>query len=160
MGKKKSAEEGIIEQISGILARLDVESLVFLKEQADILLYNKSVREKNAQIKETATKKTTKAKTYEKSEPSKAPVYFEPVKEGKFFNLCIGDARIFMDKSEVRSILKIAMAAGTASEGSQRLYAWFSRERKDVLVDGHIGSSTHQALPMIYRELLETFEAN
>lgn len=63
-----------------------------------------------------------------------------------------------MDYKEIITILKIAKAAESPQLGVKRLYTWFKKERKDVLMDGHIGSSNHPALLMIYEELLDKFD--
>ncbi|MDA3812398.1 MAG: hypothetical protein PF518_18940 [Spirochaetaceae bacterium] len=138
----------LINEIQKNLKVLDRESLLFLKEQVSVLIYNKEVREQNKNKKPGKTKSL-------KSVPS---VYFEQIKNGKFFNLCIENEKIFMDFHEIKSMLKIAKAAESPEAGATRLYNWLKKERKDVLVEGHITSSGHPFLLLIYKELLDTFQ--
>lgn len=154
----ESERDKLINEIESVLGELDVESLGFLKEQADVLLYNIHVREKNAKMAGMMSRETQSSVSKAEEESAESVVRFEQLENEKFFNLCIGDARIFMDHSEVAQILKIAIASESAADGAMRLFRWFQRERKDVLVDGHIGSAGHWALALIYNELLGTFE--
>ncbi|MBN2656106.1 MAG: hypothetical protein JXR86_03540 [Spirochaetales bacterium] len=154
-------QKKMISEINAILKKLDGESLSFIREQAGVLLYNKEVRERNARAlkeengKPKGKKKDSPIKNKAKSGPD---VYFEQLKNGKFFNLCISGEKLFMDYKEIKILLNIARAAESPSDGALRLYNWFKRERKDVLVDAHLGRPSHPALLLIYRELLETFE--
>ena len=153
--------EKLIDEISNFMCDLDLESLVFLRDQSSVLAYNKKVRERNEEVKEedkTVHKNTENSKKNSAEKTEKRPlVYIEQIKNKKFFNICIQNEKLFMDYKEIIDILKIANAAGSEQTGSLRLYKWFEKERKDVLVDGHIGSASHPALIMIYNELLDKF---
>ena len=150
--------QNLIDKIQDFLLKLDRESLIFLKDQASVLLYNKEIREKNSLLQEQQNSEGKKPiKEFEEQTETAPIVYFEQLKNGKFFNLYIQDAQLFMDKQEIRAILKIAKATESPEAGSIRLFNWFKKERKDVLVDGHISNSGHPALLLIYKELLETF---
>ena len=151
-------KETIIKEIQSIFSELDLKDLLFLKEQASVLSYNKKVREKNSIDHNNNEKPGRKQKKTGKSKIDKKPeVRIEPLKNGKYFNLCIGDAKIFMDLKEIKAIYLIAKAAENPSVGAIRLYNWFKKERSDVLVEGFISSKSHPSLLLIYRELLETF---
>ncbi|MBB6480130.1 hypothetical protein [Spirochaeta isovalerica] len=145
----------MISEISSVLKKLDLESLAFIREQAGVLLYNMEVRERNKENRELSQQ--NESLIHNSPEKDQA-IYFEQLKNGKFFNLCIGKEHIFMDYKEIKALLKIASAAENPSQGALRLYNWFKRERKDVLIDAHIGSASHRALLSIYRELLDTFD--
>jgi len=158
MGIMSDDAKQLISHIDSVLTQLDRDSLVFLKEQADVLLYNKEVKERNARVREEAGQDSYSEPIARKKESPEKRVFFEQLKNGKFFNLCIGQERLFMDYREVAAMLKIAKAAESVSDASNRLYTWLKRERKDVLVDAHLGSAAHPVLPLIYQELLNSFE--
>ena len=141
--------KSLINEIQEHLHELDRDSLLFLKEQVAVLLYNKEVRERNSESQVKKKKKSVK---------TTPAVYFEQIKNSKFFNLCLQNEKLFMDNHEIKSILNIAKAAESPEAGANRLYNWFKKERKDVLVEGHITSIGHPSLVLIYKELLETFQ--
>jgi hypothetical protein len=154
----KDDNQKIINEIEGYLKQLDRENLLFIKEQASVLVYNKEIQERNARLKETQ-KSDGKKPSEKKKSPSEshAAVYIEQLKNAKFFNLCINDAKLFMDRQEISAVFKIAHHAETPEKGAMRLYNWFKKERKDVLVEGHITHGEHPHLFSIYKELLDTF---
>lgn len=157
----KNENQNIIDEIQQFLPQMDRESLQFLKDQASVLLYNKEVKERNNRLKEKENHLGNDS-SRKKSAPKAASraVYFEQLENKKFFNLSIGSEKIFMDRQEIKAIFKIAKAAETDLQGASRLYKWFKKERKDVLVDGHISHRDHPLLKMIYKEIMETFSAD
>ncbi len=155
----KNKNHKLINEIQESLSKLDKEDLIFLKDQASVLLYNKEVRIKNATAQEQQkSRKKDQTKKPSDKKVTKPNVYFEQLKNGKFFNLNIKNAKLFMDYNEIKAILKIAKGAETPSEGTTRLFNWFKKERNDVLVDGHIANRTNSTLLLIYKELLKTFQ--
>jgi hypothetical protein len=54
----------------------------------------------------------------------------------------------------MRSLVKICNASEDEFDAARRLYNWFTRERKDLLIDGQISSNTHSSLKSIYRKLV------
>lgn len=156
-----SKRDKLIQEIGELISDLDMESLNFLRDQSSVLAYNKKVRERNEQTEEEdkiLRKKSEKSKKSSSKKIETRPgVYIEQLKNKKFFNICIQNEKLFMDYKEIIDILKIATASDSEQTGASRLYQWFKKERKDVLVDGHIGSPSHPALKMIYRELLDKF---
>ena len=55
-------------------------------------------------------------------------------------------------------MVKICHASEDDFDAARRLYGWFSRERKDVLIDGQITANTHPSLKSIYRKLISTYK--
>ncbi len=147
----------LIKEIKKSLSKLDKKDLMFLKEQASVLVYNKEIIEKKSQNEKKQSSKSKIVKKSSKKSKTSSVVCFEQLKNPKFFNLNIKGEKLFMDYHEIKVILKIARAAETPEKGAIRLFNWFKKERKDVLVDGGIASSSNPVLLQIYKELLKTF---
>jgi hypothetical protein len=58
----------------------------------------------------------------------------------------------------MRSLVKICHAAEDEIVAARRLYNWFTRERKDLLIDGQIMAGTHPSLKSIYGKLISTYK--
>ncbi|MBF9017738.1 MULTISPECIES: hypothetical protein [unclassified Oceanispirochaeta] len=156
--------EKLISSINDLFTELKDEELKFILKQAEVLDYNRKVRLK----REEAREQKTEEEAGSEAEPVQSakvpevqpPVYIEQTDRSKFFNICIGTARLFVDYQEIQALFKIASAAGSAEEGAPRLYRWFQKERSDVLAEGNIRSPGSPALYEIYEALLETFTSS
>jgi hypothetical protein len=85
-------------------------------------------------------------------------VEIEEKPEGENFTVAVQGARLFFTREEMRSMVKICHASEDDFDAALRLYNWFSRERKDVLIDGRITANTHPSLKSIYRKLISTYK--
>ena len=159
-GKKQ-----ILQDIQELLKKIDQDGLVFLKDQAAVLVYNQEVRKQND---ETIKKQKAdipdqnRVQKVKRSRTDNDPylsfnVTIEQVKKGKNFILCIHKARLFMDVDEIKALFHIADKAGNSKTAAPRLYRWLQKERKDVLIDGKISSHMSPVLNTIYQELIDSF---
>lgn len=169
MGKKKESAHGktpvtkekLLKELGGLIKQIDMEGLLFLIKQANILIYNKSVEELNKKMDDLEAQKTKD--TREKKKPGNeveeaGEVEIEEKPEGENFTVAVQGARLFFTREEMRSMVKICHASEDDFDAALRLYNWFSRERKDVLIDGRITANTHPALKSIYRKLISTYK--
>jgi hypothetical protein len=76
---------------------------------------------------------------------------------GKAFILVTSSSRNMLSLEEMRSLVKICYGAGDAREGAARLFAWFSKNRKDVLIDAIIGKPTHPELAALYEHIKSNY---
>jgi len=152
-------QKKIIKDITALMAGLDLNDLAFLKEQASVLDYNRKVRLENEKLKKetgSGQKKTKTVKAGEKKTPDDS-VRIEQTERPKFFNICVGNSRLFVDIHEIKALYKIASAAGSAQEAGPRLYRWFQKERSDVLSEVYIPNGKSPVLQKLYRALIDTF---
>ncbi len=152
----------MIKEMTELLKQIDTEGLHFLKKQMAILIYNQEVERKNQKAAEKKKKAPRSSETKSKKKQRTPPpleVFIEQLDDGRSFILQIRKSRLFMDVQEIKALYKIARAAGSAETGSQRLYNWLKKERKDVLIDGGINNSASPVLPLVYQELLDSFSA-
>ncbi len=141
-------------KLNAVVKKLDEAGVQFLLEQAEVLLHNMKVRRLNEErIKISSQKKTS----------APAPVFdkrtIEVVEADdlRHFILVINNARNFFTREEMRKLAALCQAAGSADEGARNLYGWFSRFRKDVLIDTGISDSADLALRSMFRAISERY---
>lgn len=161
--------EKLISNINTLLPELENTELKFILQQAEVLDHNRKLRLKNAELKkpgiddkshsefEKEQSETLQSEANQDAQPS---VFIEQTERSKFFNICIANARLFVDYQEIQALFKIANAASSAEEGAPRLYRWFKEERSDVLGEGNISGPGSPVLFQIYEALLETFTSS
>jgi hypothetical protein len=150
--------EKLIDEISALMTELENQDLVFLKEQAGVLDYNRKVRLKREAQPESGGSEADKgAFTVKNSATELQEVRIEQTERAKFFHICVVKVRLFMDSSEIRALFQIASAAGSPEEAGPRLFRWFKKERSDVLSEVYIPDGKSPVLKDLYQALLESF---
>ena len=84
------------------------------------------------------------------------PAYAPHMDTGDFV-IVINGYRNFFILDEMRKIVKICHAAGSAKSAGSRLYAWFDKERIDVLRNSGLGSSRDLAFKSLYDIVIKTY---
>ncbi|TVR58582.1 MAG: hypothetical protein EA426_09680 [Spirochaetaceae bacterium] len=155
MAKKKpstdSERDGLVAEITESLGAVDLDGLRFIRDQLNVLRYNAEVEKLSENAREFAS---------ERAETAKNRVPFTvsvEQREGKFFTIVLDDTRVFFNLDEMRTITRICHAADDARDGADRLYRWFSRERKDLLIDADIASARSPYIANIYTVVRNTF---
>jgi hypothetical protein len=162
MIKIMDEREDLISNINALLTDLENKELKFILQQAEVLDHNRKLRLKRTEAKEQKVQEGAE-ETESTSEPAseaQPSVYIEQTERSKFFNICIADARLFVDYQEIQDLFKIANAASSAEEGAPRLYRWLKEERSDVLAEGNIRGPGSTVLYELYDTLLETFTSS
>lgn len=156
--------ETLISSINALLTEMEHTELKFILQQAEVLDHNRKLRLKQAEANEQGIRENPHSEPEQplsKANQDTVPfVYIEQTERSKFFNICIGSARLFMDYQEIQALFKIASAASSAEEGVPRLFRWFKKERSDVLTEGNIRGPGSPVLRSIYESLLETFTSS
>lgn len=159
-GKGDPGREEMIREITDLAGSIDEEGLLFLIDQANVLLYNQRVDELNTRRKKLkALREESRGDLTETPEP---PADIEVVEKegGKHFYIVIGGFRIYFTREEMRALVKICHATGgDRAEGGRRLYTWFSRKRSDLLHDGQVGGGGDPRLAKLWEHLVSTYRA-
>ncbi|UCB47260.1 MAG: hypothetical protein JSV25_07575 [Spirochaetota bacterium] len=153
--KVKLSREKLLKELSNLSKEIEEDGLLFLIKQANVLLYNQGVRAVN---KKVSSQKVQQEKKPHKEEKPNYEVEIVEKSGGEHFYIVIGGARVFFTRDEMRSLVKICHAAEDEIVAARRLYNWFTRERKDLLIDGQISAGTHPSLKSIYRKLISTYK--
>jgi hypothetical protein len=151
----KLDREKLLKELFDISKKIDEDGLLFLIKQANVLIYNQNVKALNEKMSSQEVRKE------KKPTKEKKPSYEVEIVEkntGEHFYIVISGARIFFTRGEMRSLVRICHASEDEIDAARRLYNWFSRERKDLLIDGQVSSGTHPSLKSIYRKLISTYK--
>jgi hypothetical protein len=144
----KTTKQQLIQELVKMAQDVDVDGLLYLIEQANVLLYNQRVdliNRKVAGLKEGDGEKID-------------DVDIEETKEGKNFYIIIRNERIFFTLEEMRQIVCVCHAASDGTDASKRLYNWFYKNRKDLLVDCMVESSRDPHLTRLYHKVIKTYK--
>ena len=148
-------------ELSEAIKQIDEEGLIFLIQQAQVLLHNAQVDKINREIVELEQKKLASGKG--KPAPRKTPaaaaaVTIEESDNGKAFFLALGGTRKVMNLEEMRQLVRICYAAETKSDALKQLYTVFSRERGDVLADAKISGPGSPILEGLFLAIRSTYQ--
>lgn len=148
-------QKKIIEkELKGLLKKLDTEGLLYLLKQAQILHHNMQVDKINSHIEETRSKTAKKTVT----QKTKTSVAIEEGANGKNFVIALNNTRKFVDLQEMRSIVRICHTDGDAGETINKLYRWFSTQRKDILMDSGVRNAADPVLKKLHQLVLKTYK--
>jgi len=148
------SRETLISELRGLLQDMDEEGLLFLIKQANVIRYNKSVEEYNRKVH---TLKAEKKPSMKEEKEKDFAIEVVEKNDGKHFFIVIKGYHIFFTREEMRKIVKICHAAENEADASVRLYNWFLRNRKDLLIDAEIGSAKNPHLAALYQNLIHTY---
>jgi hypothetical protein len=141
MKEKLTGRDKLLDELAAAARDIDEEGLVFLIEQANVLLHNARVRE--LEEKRSAAQPASPAPPSARKAPSAS---IDTSADGKAFFLVLGDVRKSLSRAELNQILGICHASPDALEAARRLYTHLGRERRDILVDASIGGATSPLL--------------
>jgi hypothetical protein len=152
--KKKGhpSQKGPTKELHELLDQLDDKEVAWLVTQAQTMLYNRKVNEVNEAAKKLAESK-------KRITPVSAPDIVDIVQagSGKSFNIVMGNARLFLNLDELKALVRIAQATDNAGDASGRMYRWFDRERRDIIIDASLSGPGDPRLIRVYSLLREKF---
>jgi hypothetical protein len=161
--KKTDTQRARLEkELSEAIQQIDEEGLIFLLQQAQILIHNAQVDRLNREIVELEQKKqkTGKARTEPRTSPAAAavPVTIEESDNGRAFFLTLGGTRKVMNLEEMRRLVRICYAAETKSDALKQLYTVFARDRGDVLADAKISGPGSPAIEGLFYAIRNAYK--
>jgi hypothetical protein len=169
-GKAKSRKGELLSLLANAAKDLDEEGLEFILNQANVLIYNAQVEKLNERLRNARSAGLGAGKkgkpgspgsgTRLQGSPGAGPGEVEIVEKeesGNFF-IVVNNYRILFTREEMRSLVKICHASADGGDASSRLFNWFERNRKDLLIDGGIVSRTHPALESIFQILKSRYK--
>jgi len=144
----KGTREQLAHELMKMIQDIDVDGLIYLVEQANVLLYNQRVEQINKKI----------AGLKKKGREEIDGVGIEETKDGKNFFILIRNERVFFTLEEMRQIVRMCHAADDEEDASKRLYNWFYKNRKDLLVDCAVETSRDPHLANLYHKVITTYK--
>ena len=162
--KKADTQRARLEkELTEALKQIDEEGLIFLIQQAQVLIHNVQVDKINREIVELEQKKLGSGKG--KTAPGRTPAASAPAvvtidesDSGKAFFLSLGGTRKVMNLEEMRRLVRICYAAETKTDALKQLYTVLSRERGDVLADAKISGPGSPILEALFHTIRRTYQ--
>jgi len=160
--KKTDSQRARLEkELSEAIKQVDEEGLIFLIQQAQVLIHNVQVDKINREIVELEQKKLKSGKgksAPRQTPPAAAEVTIEESDNGKTFFLALGGKRKVMNLEEMRRLVRICYAAETKNDALKQLYTVFARERGDVLADAKISGPGSPIIEGLFRAIRSTYQ--
>lgn len=126
-------------QLSGLVKKIDKDGLLFLIEQANVLIYNQEISKVNDIV--GSSKKRTASSAVKKNGSTFA---VEAEADKSSFIFVINNKRKFLTREEMRAVVKVS------SENSpQKLYNYMLKERSDIIKDCGIKSSKDEIIQIM-----------
>lgn len=153
MAKKKVDQRRakLEKELRDAIKEVDEEGLLFLLQQAGVLIHNARVERINKVAQGIKGSRKQPA-------PQAEGVDIEEAEGGKVFFLTLGQSRKVLNLDEMKQIIRICYAAETKSEARRQLFTVLVRERKDILMDAHIGSPESQLLDELFGAVRARFK--
>jgi hypothetical protein len=167
--RESAQKKRLRSQLQEAIARIDEEGLLFLLEQAQVLIHNAEVERINQEIQELHDRKAGPGAGAPAGSrpgtPARSPgsagarpaVRVEEADNGKSFFLDFGGVRKVLALAEIKRLVTICYAADSKSAALRQLYTVLSRERGDILADAHIGGPSSPALDALFYAIREKY---
>ncbi len=146
----RSRRDELVSEINALLPELEDSSLVFLKQQAEVLL-----------VKARKVKARQALRQYQQQGGPVAQdigdVHVEQNEQG-FFHIVARGARVFFNRDELREITTICWKAENKRAGMRGMYRWFDKERSDFLNDTSIRSPADPVFDRLFDEIRSKYK--
>ncbi len=149
---KVTKEKDLLKELRALIKDIPEDGLLFLIKQAQTILYNMKVDELNSvQERMDNSKSSVPSDTSDTTQ-----VAIERSSFGRSFILVIGSCRKVLSETEITKIVRIAWNASNSADGAARLFAWFNKNRDDIILDAELHPK-HRALRELYTYLKKNF---
>jgi len=151
MATKKKVDQRrakLEKELRDAIKEVGEEGLLFLLQQAGVLIHNARVERINKVAGEI--RGSRRAQT--------PGVEIEESDGGKVFFLTIGQSRKVLNLEELKRIVRICYAAETKSDALRQMYKVLSEERRDILSDAHISGPQSPLLDGLFRAVRARFK--
>ena len=161
MAKKKTDTQRarLENELAEAIKQIDEEGLIFLIQQAQVLLHNAQVDKINREIVELEQKKLKSGKGKSAPRQTKAAAAEVAIEESdNAFFLTLGSKRKVMNLEEMRQLVRVCYAAETKSDALKQLYTVFARERGDILADAKISGPGSPIIEGLFRAIRSSYQ--
>jgi hypothetical protein len=156
MAKKEKAknsgvkrDKDLVRELTDLLPDIREEGLRFLINQARVLLHNQQVEKVNLEMEKLRNlerRKGSGAAPASSAQAAGGGVDIEESKDGGNFIMVLSPARKFLNREEMRALVKICRAADGGAEAAPRLYRWLGQHRQDILLDAGVSAKNDPRL--------------
>ena len=145
---EQTQRDRLREELVEAIEEIDEEGLLFLLQQARVLIHNAHVErlQKEADLLPADRVATRSGKD------APGPTV-EITEDGESFFIDFGSVRKVMSRTELRGLVRICRDSASAGEAAARLHRRLERERGDILADAGIHGPTSPILEALYNEV-------
>jgi len=156
--QQKDIRKELIRELTVICKELDEESLQFLVRQAGVLYHSSRVQEVADESRRLTAKARALNKLKGKGYGDKYSIQVKEGDDGSYFMIGVNNYRSFFARDEMKKLVRMCHASKDSRDASRRMYAWFDRERGDILYNTDINGPTDPALETIYNYIIKTYD--
>jgi hypothetical protein len=136
--------------LSEAAGQIDEKGLLFLLQQANVLIHNQKVDEVNRELAELPSGGTSARASGRRAG---AVVSIDDSGDRSAIFLTLGKARKVLNLAELKQLVRICYAAETKTDALRQLYTVLARERSDILVDAGIGNASNPLVEGLFYAL-------
>ena len=138
----------LVKELTSMLPDIREEGLRWLINQANVLLRNQQVQKVNLELEKL---QSLEHKQRGSSAPQTAAaegggVDIEENATGNSFIVVLSPIRKFLDREEMRGLVKLCQAADSPEQAGPRLFRWLSENRRDILLDAGVSAKNDSRL--------------
>jgi hypothetical protein len=138
--------------LSEAAGQIDEKGLLFLLQQANVLIHNQKVDEVNRELAALSAV-PGRAPARASGRRTQAAVSIDDSGGRSATFLTIGAARKVLNLAELKQLVRICYAAESKTDALRQLYTVLARERSDILADAGIGSPANPLLEGLFYAL-------
>lgn len=151
--KKSTEHEELLEELNSLAESLSEEDLLFLINQANVMVYNARAARLNQKRQKVQEKKSTKkGSAAPMSAPASRSFDLEPHSGGKSFILTLNGTRKVLTGAEMNEIARLVDVNASAMKGSVALYRWMEKNRTDIIKDAELNKDA-SVLELFYEHV-------
>lgn len=160
--KAPSAKDKLTKELQTLIKEVDAEGLLYLIQQANVLLHNKRVDEINSEM----DKKNKKKKDQHKKSGTTArkgqnvedvTIEIQQAPDQKTYYLIVNQEKHFLTLAEMKKIVKLSFKPETKTGALKFLHQYLNTERKEILLDHGVGSFKHPFYEALFYEVRAKF---
>jgi hypothetical protein len=145
----------LLKQLMKLVEGLDESRLTYLIQQSQILEHNIKIEE-NA--RNNGALRSPESKQQTGPGMDKLTIDVKEADDNSYFILIINKYRNFFALDEMKKLVNLCHMAADEKEGANRLFMWFSQNRKDVLNNTDIKGLSDPALLTIYNFIINRYK--
>lgn len=157
-GKKSTAKKAapppgggnaaLVKELASLLPDIREDGLRWLINQAQVLLHNQQVQKVNLELEKLQSlERRQRGRAASSEAPARGGgVDIEENATGNSFIVVLSPARKFLDREEMRGLVKLCQAADSPEQAGPRLFRWLSENRRDILLDAGVSAKNDSRL--------------
>jgi hypothetical protein len=149
---KRPQHARLASMLSEAAGQIDEKGLLFLLQQANVLIHNQNVDEVNRELAELPSL-PGRASARGAGRRTGAMVAIDEPGDRSAIFLTLGSVRKVLNLQELKRLVRICYAAETKTDALRQLYTVLARERSDILKDAGIGNPANPLVEGLFHAL-------